>query len=39
MSMKKMYLWRLAKFLHENGKVMTVTELAAHLNTNGFKTS
>lgn len=39
MSRKKLYIWRLAQFLSINEKKMSVSELADHLNRNGFRTS
>lgn len=39
MSRKKLYIWRLAQFLSLNEKKMSVTELADHLNRNGFRTT
>lgn len=38
MNKKKLYVWRLAAFLHDNHMVMSGDELAAHLNRNNFKT-
>jgi len=39
MNEKKLYIWRLAKFLTENNKKMSGDELASHLNRNNFQTS
>jgi hypothetical protein len=39
MNDKKMYVWKLATFLHANSKVMSGEELAEHLNRNQFLTS
>lgn len=39
MNQKKLYVWRLAIFLHSNGKTMSADELADHLNRNNLKTS
>lgn len=39
MNRKKLYVWRLAAFLHANGTQMSGDELADHLNRNGFLTS
>lgn len=36
---KFLYIWRLSRFLYENGKTMSGEELAMHLNRNEFKTS
>ena len=36
---KFLYIWRLARFLHENKTNMSGQELADHLNRNGIKTS
>jgi hypothetical protein len=33
------YVRRLANFLRSNGTIMAATELAEHLNRNGFKTT
>jgi hypothetical protein len=40
-SRPKAYVWRLARFLAEQGKVMSVPvpELAEHLNRNGMRTT
>ncbi len=38
MSRKKLYIWRLARFLTTNGMRMSAGELADHLNRNGFRT-
>jgi hypothetical protein len=38
MNAKKLYVWRLAKFLHSYVMVISADELAAHLNRNGFTT-
>ncbi len=38
MNRKKLYVWRLAAFLHDNNMVMSGDELAAHLNRNNFRT-
>jgi hypothetical protein len=35
----KEYIWKLACFLHEYDKKMSMKELAEHLNRNGFTTS
>jgi hypothetical protein len=35
---KMLYIWRLATFLHSNGKHMAAQELVDHLNRNNFKT-
>jgi hypothetical protein len=35
---KKLYIWRLALFLHSNNMNMSGDELAAHLNRNKIKT-
>ncbi len=34
---KMLYIWRLATFLHSNGKHMSAQELVDHLNRNNFK--
>jgi hypothetical protein len=39
MNRKKLYVWRLATFLHSAGTKMSGEELAAHLNRNGLQTS
>ena len=39
MNQKKLYIWRLATFLHTNSMVMSGEELADHLNRNKFLTS
>lgn len=39
MNQKKLYIWRLAAFLHANRMTMSGEELADHLNRNNFKTS
>jgi hypothetical protein len=39
MTEKKLYIWRLATFLHANSKVMSGEELAEHLNRNDFLTN
>ena len=39
MNEKKLYIWRLAKFLRQNNKTMSAGELATHLNRNSFLTS
>jgi hypothetical protein len=39
MNKKKLYVWRLANFLHHHGMTMSGDELAAHLNRNNFLTS
>jgi hypothetical protein len=39
MNRKKLYIWKLAAFLGQNGMIMSVEELADHLNRNNFKTS
>ena len=39
MNEKKLYIWRLARFLCQNDKTMSGQELAAHLNRNGIKTN
>ena len=39
MNEKKLYIWRLAKFLRHNNKTMSADELATHLNRNKFLTS
>ncbi len=38
MNEKKLYIWNLAKFLSDHGKVMSGAELAEHLNRNKFLT-
>ena len=38
MNRKKLYIWKLAAFLRHNGMIMSVDDLASHLNTNKFKT-
>ena len=38
MNQKKLYIWRLDSFLHQNGKIMSGEELADHLNRNRFLT-
>jgi hypothetical protein len=38
MNQKKLYVWRLATFLHSHGMVMSAAELAEHLNRNNFRT-
>lgn len=38
MNRKKLYIWRLARFLNSNETTMSVAELADRLNRNGFKT-
>ena len=38
MNRKKLYIWKLAAFLRQNGMIMSADELAAHLNRNNFKT-
>ena len=38
MNQKKLYIWRLASFLHQNDKRMSGEELANHLNRNNFLT-
>jgi hypothetical protein len=39
MNAKKLYIWKLAEFLHNNKKTMSGEELADHLNRNRFLTS
>ncbi len=39
MDVKKQYISDLARFLNNQGKVMSGEELATHLNRNGFSTS
>ncbi len=39
MNQKKLYVWRLAAFLHQHGMRMSGDELADHLNRNNFLTS
>ena len=39
MNKKKLYIWRLASFLHQHGMTMSGEELAEHLNRNKFLTS
>jgi len=39
MNQKKLYVWRLACFLHRHGMTMSGEELAQHLNRNNFLTS
>jgi hypothetical protein len=39
MAEKKLYIWRLATFLHANSMVMSGEELADHLNRNSFLTN
>lgn len=39
MNEKKLYLWRLAAFLHQHSMSMSGEELADHLNRNNFLTS
>lgn len=39
MNQKKLYIWRLASFLHQYGMRMSGEELADHLNRNGFLTA
>lgn len=36
MNQKKLYVWRLATFLHQHGMRMSIEGLAAHLNRNKF---
>jgi len=38
MNQKKLYIWRLAGFLHRHGMKMSGKELADHLNRNNFLT-
>lgn len=38
MNKKRQYIWQLADFLCNQGKVMSGEELAAHLNRNGIFT-
>ena len=39
MNEKKIYIWRLATFLHSHNMVMSGEELAEHLNRNNFLTN
>lgn len=39
MDKKKIYIWKLADFLSNNGMKMSGEELAAHLNRNNFLTN
>lgn len=39
MNDKKLYIWKLATFLHSQSMVMSGEELAEHLNRNDFLTS
>ena len=39
MNLKKLYIWRLATFLHAHDKKMSGSELAAHLNRNNILTA
>jgi len=39
MNDKKIYIWKLATFLHSQGAIMSGKELASHLNRNNFLTS
>jgi hypothetical protein len=39
MNAKKLYIWRLARFLHGEGMTMSGGELASHLNRNSVLTS
>jgi len=39
MNQNKLYIWRLAAFLHQHGMKMSGEELAEHLNRNKFSTS
>jgi hypothetical protein len=39
MNKKKLYIWRLASFLHSHQMSMSGEELATHLNRNNFMTS
>ena len=39
MNRKKLYIWRLGAFLHEQEMTMSGEELATHLNRNNFLTS
>lgn len=39
MNEKKLYIWKLATFLHSQRMVMSGEELAEHLNRNQFLTS
>jgi len=39
MNEKKIYIWKLAAFLHSQEMVMSGEELAEHLNRNNFLTS
>jgi hypothetical protein len=39
MNQKKLYVWKLAEFLHRHGMRMSGEELAKHLNRNSFLTS
>jgi hypothetical protein len=39
MNVKKLYVWKLADFLCQNGKQMSGEELAEHLNRNNMPTS
>ena len=38
MNRKKLYIWRLARFLRQYNMTMSGEELADHLNRNGFLT-
>jgi len=39
MNEKKIYIWKLATFLHSQEMIMSGEELAEHLNRNNFLTS
>ncbi|MCD4654768.1 hypothetical protein K8T06_12650 [bacterium] len=39
MNKKKLYIWKLAEFLHRHEMRMSGDELATHLNRNSFLTS
>jgi hypothetical protein len=39
MNQKKLYVWRLARFLRSHGMIMSASELAEHLNRNEFLTA
>lgn len=39
MNEKKLYIWKLATFLHSHQMLMSGEELAEHLNRNNFLTS
>ena len=39
MNEKKIYIWKLAIFLHSHNMIMSGEELAKHLNRNNFSTN